>query len=73
MMMKKEIPIQGEFIRLDALLKLSGLCMTGGHAKIVIQNGEVTVDGEICRMRGKKIRPGETVCFENCELSVYEN
>ena len=61
-MSKKVIKIEGEFIRLQDALKLSGLCMTGGHAKIVVQNGEVKVNGEICEMRGKKLRSGD--CFE---------
>ncbi len=61
-MSKEVIKIEGEFIRLQDALKLSGLCMTGGHAKIVVQNGEVKVNGEICEMRGKKLRSGD--CFE---------
>lgn len=59
--MKEIIPIQTEFIRLDDLLKLSGTVATGGQAKILIQNGGVTVNGELCTMRGKKLRPGDTV------------
>lgn len=55
----EKIEITTEFIRLDALLKLSGAVDTGGQAKAVIQNGEVTVNGEICLMRGKKLRPGD--------------
>lgn len=66
----KTVAIKTEFIRLDALLKLAGLCVTGGHAKMVIQNGEVRVDGEICLMRGKKIRPGETVSFQGTLVEV---
>lgn len=53
--------IHTEFIRLDALLKLSALASTGGQAKAMIQNGEVLVNGERCTMRGKKIRHGDTV------------
>ena len=48
-----------DFIRLDSALKLASLVSTGGHAKIVIQSGEVKVNGEICEMRGKKMRPGD--------------
>ena len=55
--MKNEIiTITTEFIRLDALLKLGGALDTGGQAKFVIQNGEVEVNGEVCTMRGKKMR-----------------
>ena len=59
------IKIETEYIRLDSLLKLSGLVDTGGQAKVMIQNGEVSVNGEPCTMRGKKLRPGDTVsCAE---------
>ena len=59
-----EISIKEEFIRLDSAMKLSNMVVTGGHAKIVIQNGEVKVNGEICTMRGKKLRKGDKVEFE---------
>ena len=59
----EKITIDSEFIRLQDLLKLSGMCATGGMAKIVIQNGEVLVNGEVCTMRGKKLRGGDTVSF----------
>ena len=42
-------------------MKYAGAVQTGGHAKLLVQNGEVLVNGEICTMRGKKIRPGDTV------------
>lgn len=47
-----------EFIRLDSLLKMGG--GTGGMAKVAIQGGKVKVNGEICTMRGKKMRPGDS-------------
>ena len=56
-----EIKIETEFIKLDALLKFANLVSSGGEAKIRIAEGEVLVNGEICTMRGKKIRPGDTV------------
>ncbi|MBP3242288.1 MAG: RNA-binding S4 domain-containing protein [Ruminococcus sp.] len=56
-----QIKITTEFIKLDALLKFSGLADTGGGAKVLIQEGQVLVNGEVCTMRGKKIRPGDTV------------
>ena len=61
----QEISINEEFIRLDSAMKLGNLVVTGGHAKIVIQNGEVKVNGEICTMRGKKLRRGDKVEFQN--------
>lgn len=56
-----EVSIKTEFIKLDSLLKFSGLCDTGGFAKEIIQQGEVMVNGEVCTMRGKKIRSGDVV------------
>ena len=56
-----ETQIKTEFIKLDQLLKFSGLCDTGGFAKELIRQGEVKVNGEVCTMRGKKIRSGDTV------------
>lgn len=68
------ITITTEFIKLQDLLKFSNLASTGGEAKIVIQEGEVTVNGEVCTMRGKKIRPGDVVSFGGEELTVsYED
>ncbi len=58
-MIREKIAIDTEFIRLDALLKLAGAVETGGHAKRLIQEGRVQVNGEICTMRGKKMRRGD--------------
>ena len=69
-MFKKEIGINEEFIRLDSALKLAGFVSTGGHAKIVIQDGEVKVHGQICTMRGKKLRSGDTAEFEGNTLVI---
>ncbi len=55
----KKVPITTEYIKLEALLKLSGVADTGGQAKTMIQNGEVMVNGELCQMRGKKLRSGD--------------
>ncbi len=68
----KELSIREEFIKLDAALKLAGFVSTGGHAKMVIQNGEVTVNGEVCTMRGKKLRKGDSVSFDGQRL-IIEN
>ena len=59
-MKKEQIQIDTEFIRLDSLLKLSGGAVPGGQAKVAIQSGQVLVNGEVCTMRGKKMRPGDT-------------
>ncbi len=66
----KTIKITTEFIKLQDLLKFASLVSTGGEAKIVISDGEVFVNGEVCRMRGKKIRPGDVVNFNGQELTV---
>ena len=68
------IVISTEFIKLQDLLKFASVVMTGGEAKIRILNEEVSVNGEICTQRGKKIRPGDVVQFDGLELTVsYEN
>jgi ribosome-associated protein len=61
--MEELVRIHTEFIKLDALLKFAGLCETGGIAKEVVQQGEVSVNGAVCTMRGKKVRAGDTVTF----------
>lgn len=67
------IIITTEFIKLQDLLKFANLVETGGEAKERVQAGEVTVNGEVCTMRGKKIRPGDDVCFQGEHYTVaYE-
>ena len=60
-MQEERIQIITEFIKLDSLLKFAAVVGTGGEAKDAIQSGDVTVNGEVCTMRGKKIRPGDRV------------
>ena len=60
-MQEEKIKISTEFIKLEALLKFAGVVETGGEAKLAIQEGDVKVNGEVCTMRGKKIRPGDRV------------
>ena len=52
------------------MLKLTGLAATGGMAKVVIQNGEVRVNGEVCTMRGKKLRAGDTAEYDGTAVTV---
>lgn len=66
----KPVAISGEFIRLDALLKFAAITQSGGEAKFFIQEGAVSVNGEVCLQRGKKIRPGDTVRFQNTVLRI---
>ena len=63
----KRLSIKEDFIRLDSAMKLAGIVSTGGHAKTVIQNGEVKVNGETAHERGKKIREGDVVEIEGEE------
>ena len=58
------IKIKTEYIKLQDLLKFAGAVETGGDAKLIIQEGRGTVNGAICKMRGKKLRPGETACID---------
>lgn len=56
-----EVAIHSPFIKLDAFLKFSMAVETGGEAKLAVQGGEVTVNGTVCQMRGKKLYPGDEV------------
>ena len=58
------IKIHTEYIKLQELLKFAGAVETGGDAKLIIQEGRITVNGAICTMRGKKLRPGDTACID---------
>ena len=66
----KTIAIKTEFIKLDALLKFSGLCETGGEAENAVQDGLVKYNGEVCTLRGKKVRPGDRVEFDGAVIEV---
>ena len=62
---ERKVKIETEYIRLDSFLKMCDVVQSGGHAKMIIQDGEVKVNGEVCLMRGKKLRPVDKVEFEN--------
>ena len=64
------ITITTEYIKLQDLLKLAAVTATGGEAKLLIQEGQVLVNGEVCTQRGKKLRPGDTVDFGGKKLTV---
>ena len=68
--MMKNAVITTEYIKLQDLLKLMNLVETGGEAKERVQGGEALVNGEVCTMRGRKIRPGDLVVFDGQELTV---
>lgn len=69
---REKIPvnIKTEYIKLDALLKYVSAVMTGGEAKMVIEDGLVRVDGERCLQRGKKIRNGMVVTYDGKDYCV---
>ena len=64
------VVIGTEFIKLEAALKFANAVESGGMGKAVIQNGEVTVNGEICTMRGKKLYPGDRFSYMNTEYQI---
>ena len=70
----EEITIQTECIKLDSLLKFAALVGTGGEAKIVISDGLVSVNGEVCTARGKKLYNGDVVEFDGQKIRIlHEN
>ncbi len=71
--MTETIMIRGDFIKLDALMKFASLVASGGEAKMAIADGLVSVNGEVCTMRGKKIHPGDTVSFCGQDLMVQSD
>lgn len=66
----QEVPIRDESIRLGQLLKLAGVVQDGAMARMVIENGEVTVDGETVMRRGIQVRPGAVVKYADADLLV---
>ncbi len=68
-----EIRITTEYIKLEAALKLAGIVETGGEAKEEIQQGNALVNGEVCTMRGKKLRPGDTFTLNGNTFRIEIN
>lgn len=66
---EKRVVITTPFIKLDAAMKLADVVGSGGMAKVLIENEQVRVNGEVCTQRGKKLYPGDSFRFEN---TVYE-
>lgn len=69
---EQNVEIETDFIRLDALLKFAAIVQTGGEAKMVITDGMVSVDGEVCTQRGRKIYPGQKVIFEDIRMTIVK-
>lgn len=68
--MAQSVKITTEFIKLDALLKFASMVSSGGEAKMLIQDGQILVNGEVCTMRGKKIRSGDKVTYGDKEVVI---
>lgn len=68
----ERVEISTEFIRLDAFLKYTGVCGTGGMAKQMIQDGMVLVNGAVCTQRGKKLRSGDAAQLSGEGNKTYE-
>ena len=64
------VAITTEFIKLQDLMKFADMVSSGGEAKVLIQEGEVSVNGEVCLQRGRKIRPGDVVSFQGGQYTV---
>jgi ribosome-associated protein len=65
-----EVPITGEMIRLGQLLKLAGVVDDGAQARTLIENGEVKVDGEVDRRRGRQVQPGSSVDLGQIRIQI---
>ena len=66
----RDLPIRGESIRLGQALKLSGLAESGGEARAVVEDGAVTVNGEVEMRRGRQLHPGDVVEVAGEELRL---
>ncbi len=67
---EETVPISTEYIKLQDLLKFSGAVETGGEAKTLIQEGLVSVNGEVCTQRGRKLRAGDVAELDGIRLVV---
>lgn len=65
-----EVNIKSEFIKLDSLLKYAGIVETGGIGKEIILEERIKVNGEVCTMRGKKLRSGDRVQIDEIESEI---
>ncbi len=67
------LAITTEFIKLQDAMKYANIVYSGGEAKQLILDGEVRVNGEVCTMRGKKLRPGDRFSFNGETYRITEN
>ena len=66
----QELAITTEFIKLQDAMKFANIVMSGGEAKTLIQEEQVLVNGEVCTMRGKKLRDGDVFSFQNLSFKI---
>ena len=66
------LEITTEFIKLQDAMKYANAVYSGGEAKVLIQEGQVQVNGEVCTMRGKKLRPSDSFCFNGSVYAITE-
>ncbi len=64
------LEITTEFIKLQDAMKFANAVESGGMAKNFILDGQVLVNGEVCTMRGKKLRPGDTFSFDGAVYRI---
>ncbi len=62
---EQPLEIKTPFIKLDAALKFSGIAETGGHARLLIEEERIRVNGEVCMVRGKKLYPGDSFEYKD--------
>lgn len=65
-----KIKINTEIIKLDAFLKWAGIVSSGSEAKLYIQDGLIKVNNEICTQRGKKLKVGDVVSFDDSDFEI---
>lgn len=69
-MQHEQFELRSEFIELNKLLKAAGVCGTGGEAKQLISQGQVSVDGVIETRRRCKLRQGQKVCLDGFSITL---
>ena len=67
-----QVAIQTEFIKLQDAMKFANIVYSGGEAKNLILEEQVKVNGEVCTMRGKKLRPGDKFQFQGYKFVITE-
>ncbi len=67
-----EVAIKTGYIKLDQLLKYTGIAETGGHAKEIVAEGACAVNGEVCTQRGRKLYPGSVVEIDEYRIEIIK-